>query len=104
MDTLAEDVSISPRAKKLANENKIDWTKVQPSGNDGQRIIERDVIDFLASRPKISPVANKIANETGIDLTRVQGSGPGGRVMKTDILRAIETRRPYPDDAADRSR
>lgn len=84
-------VFISPRAKKMANQNNVDWSRIQPSGNSGSRIIERDVIHFLAEKPRVSPLAEKIAMKTGVDLHQVQGSGPGGRIMKNDVLRASES-------------
>ncbi len=39
---------------------------------------------------KISPLARKLAEEHGIDMSTVKGSGPGGRIVKEDILRAVE--------------
>jgi len=42
-------------------------------------------------RLKASPLARKIAEEHGINLHRVPGSGPGGRIVKSDVLAAIET-------------
>ncbi len=87
----SDSAFISPRAKKLAAESHIDWTRIQPTGNEGKRIIERDVVKFLAARLRVSPVAVKIAGETGIDLKQIQGSGPGGRIMKTDVLQAVES-------------
>jgi pyruvate dehydrogenase E2 component (dihydrolipoamide acetyltransferase) len=85
-----DNLFISPRAKKMAIENRVNWSKIQPSGDEGRRIIERDVIKFLSAQPKVTPVAGKIAGETGVDLTQIQGSGPRGRIMKTDVLRAVE--------------
>jgi len=40
---------------------------------------------------KVSPVARLLAEEHGIDLRSVEGSGPGGRIIKRDILKAVET-------------
>jgi len=40
-----------------------------------------------------SPLARKLAKEYGIDLTTVKGTGPGGRIVKEDVLRAMEERR-----------
>ncbi|MDP2840072.1 MAG: dihydrolipoamide acetyltransferase family protein [Syntrophales bacterium] len=37
-----------------------------------------------------SPVARKIAQEKGIDLSLLIGSGPGGRIIQTDVLKAVE--------------
>ncbi|SDP78870.1 dihydrolipoamide acetyltransferase family protein [Desulforhopalus singaporensis] len=39
---------------------------------------------------KSSPLARIFANEHNIDLRTVTGTGPGGRIIKTDILRSIE--------------
>ncbi|MFB3785227.1 MAG: dihydrolipoamide acetyltransferase family protein [bacterium] len=44
-----------------------------------------------SGRIKISPVAQRMAVEHGVDLRRVKGSGPGGRIVKADIERALET-------------
>lgn len=37
-----------------------------------------------------TPVARQMAYEAGIDLNSIQGTGPGGRVVKEDVLNAIE--------------
>ena len=44
----------------------------------------------VAGRLKASPVARVMAQAHGIDLRLVAGSGPGGRIVRTDMLRAIE--------------
>ena len=41
------EVEISPLAKRLAEENNVDWRSLAGSGEDG-RIVERDVLDYLA--------------------------------------------------------
>jgi pyruvate dehydrogenase E2 component (dihydrolipoamide acetyltransferase) len=46
--------------------------------------IERDKL-------RVSPVARRLAEEHKIDLNIVQGSGPNGRVIKRDVLKAIES-------------
>jgi hypothetical protein len=38
---------ISPLAKRLAEENNVDWRRLNGSGPDG-RVVERDVLEFLA--------------------------------------------------------
>ena len=43
------------------------------------------------SRPiKASPLAKKLAREHKIDLATIEGRGPGGRILKEDVLRAVE--------------
>ncbi len=40
---------------------------------------------------RISPLARKLADEHGLDVSQLQGSGPDGRIIKRDILAAVET-------------
>jgi pyruvate dehydrogenase E2 component (dihydrolipoamide acetyltransferase) len=44
-------------------------------------------------RQRVSPVARRVAEEHGIDLELIQGSGPTGRIIKRDVLDAIEAGR-----------
>ncbi|MBL6998168.1 MAG: 2-oxo acid dehydrogenase subunit E2 [Phycisphaerales bacterium] len=39
----------------------------------------------------ISPVARRLADEYDVDVKAIHGSGPSGRVIKRDILQAVET-------------
>jgi hypothetical protein len=41
------EVQISPLAKRLAEENSIDWRKIRGTGPEG-RVIERDILTYLA--------------------------------------------------------
>ena len=47
-----------------------------PAGGDG--------------RVKTTPVARRLAEEHEIDVNTLQGSGPGGRIVKRDVIRAVE--------------
>jgi len=80
---------VSPRARKLAGEKNVDLQRVIPSGGNGVRIIERDVIAYLGQMAKASPLAQKVAAGAGIDLEGLKGSGPGGRIMKTDVEQSL---------------
>ncbi|MFC1980875.1 dihydrolipoamide acetyltransferase family protein [Chloroflexota bacterium] len=42
------------------------------------------------SEVRASPLAKKLAGDHNIDISTVKGTGPGGRIIKEDILRAIE--------------
>ena len=39
---------------------------------------------------KASPAAKRIAKEHNIDIATIKGTGPGGRIVKEDVLRAVE--------------
>ncbi len=41
-------------------------------------------------RLRVSPVARRLAEAHEIDVSTLQGSGPGGRVVKRDVLRAVD--------------
>ena len=42
---------------------------------------------------RISPVARKMAEEHMINIANIAGTGPGGRIVREDIEKAIETKR-----------
>ena len=88
----AGKVFASPRARKLAAEKGVDLTEVTPTGGEGVRVAERDVVAYLASAPKVTPVAQRLAEEAGIDLRTVSGTGPGGRITKEDVEKAVRER------------
>jgi pyruvate dehydrogenase E2 component (dihydrolipoamide acetyltransferase) len=80
---------VSPRARKLAEAKGVDLRRVVPSGAEGQRVVEKDVVAYLAQMPKVTPLAQKMAAEAGIDVRDVKGTGDGGRVTREDVERAI---------------
>jgi pyruvate dehydrogenase E2 component (dihydrolipoamide acetyltransferase) len=41
-------------------------------------------------RIRVSPVARQLAEEHRIDVRTIQGSGPSGRIIKRDVLKAVE--------------
>jgi pyruvate dehydrogenase E2 component (dihydrolipoamide acetyltransferase) len=41
-------------------------------------------------RLRISPVARRMAEEGGLDLGSLEGSGPAGRIIKRDVIAALE--------------
>ncbi len=44
-----------------------------------------------SGRMRISPVAQRLAADNKVDLKSIQGSGPSGRIIKRDVLKAIES-------------
>lgn len=79
-------VKISPVAKKLAEEEGIDFESIQGTGPGG-RIVLDDVKNAIENkgRTKASPAAEKVAKEKGIDISGISSQS---RVMKEDVLRA----------------
>lgn len=79
----------SPRARKLAQEKGVDLALVTGTGPNG-RIVEQDVLDYLASRPKVTPVAVKVAEAFDVDIATVSGTGVSGRIVKADVEAAAQ--------------
>lgn len=79
-------VKISPVAKKLAEEEGIDFESIQGTGPGG-RIVLDDVKNAIENKggTKASPAAEKMAKEKGIDISGISSQS---RVMKEDVLRA----------------
>lgn len=57
---------------------------------------KREVVEVKPGRIRISPIAKRLAKEHELDITKIEGTGPGERIVKEDILRAIEQRRVIP--------
>jgi len=92
--TLTSKIFASPRARKLAAQERVNLAEVTPTGGGGVRVVERDVRAYLAAAPKATPLAEKLAAEAGIDLRKVTGTGPGGRITKEDVEQAIKAMAP----------
>jgi 2-oxoglutarate dehydrogenase E2 component (dihydrolipoamide succinyltransferase) len=44
--------------------------------------------------PRVMPAAQRAMDENGLSTEQVEATGPGGRVLKEDVLRAVESRAP----------
>jgi len=97
----SERVAISPRARKLALEQGIDWRGVQGSGRTG-RIVERDIVALARRRPPatLSPVARRLASESGVEIETLQRAFPGRRIS-AEMVHAFLAER-QPDESARR--
>ncbi len=61
-------------------------TPPEPPAGVGSGSVARSA----SGRLRISPLARQIAVEHGLDPSDINGSGPGGRIVKRDILAALE--------------
>ena len=84
-----DKVFTSPRARRLAREKGVDIGQVTPTGGNGTRVTEADVIRYLSSEVKASPVAKRMAAEAGLDLRAIRGSGERGEITKADVAAAM---------------
>jgi pyruvate dehydrogenase E2 component (dihydrolipoamide acetyltransferase) len=85
-------VFISPRARRLAHDAKIDIDALAGLGTGPEgRVTEKDVRSYIAevASVKATPLAATIADKHGISLKEIAGSGPQGRVMRDDVLQVV---------------
>lgn len=77
---------ISPRAKKLAEREKVTPLAIKGTGPEG-RIVEADVITYAAraAELKVTPTAREVAYQRGVDLLSVRADG---RITKEDVEKA----------------
>lgn len=78
----------TPRARKLAQERKIDLAEVPGTGPQG-RIQGKDVLSFSKELPTATHLAGKLAHQQNLSLEQVEGTGPRGKVMKQDVQRTL---------------
>lgn len=46
-----------------------------------------------------SPIARKLAKEAGLDVATIEGTGPGGRIVRDDVRKAVESAQSAPAPA-----
>lgn len=112
-----ERISISPYARKLAEERGVDISTLKGSGPEG-RIVARDVEESLGApqaemaeeKPpekkedaragsNVDPQARVLAEKLGIDLSTVKGTGLNGRITADDV-KSAKGETPAPQKAA----
>ena len=87
----------SPRARKIAKEQRVPLGALRGSGPGG-RIIERDVTDYLAKLDGVryTPAARVSAYEAGVSLVEVGATAPGQRITVADVEAAARSRAARP--------
>ncbi|MFO8008176.1 MAG: biotin/lipoyl-containing protein, partial [Candidatus Brocadiia bacterium] len=84
--------AVSPRARKLAGEQKVPLAPLKGSGPGG-RIIERDVQAYLKAMEQVraTPAACEAAHREGISLVELARTAPDRRLTLEDVLTAAPT-------------
>ena len=66
------------------------------AGSKGEEPAKTSAGVDTKSKLRISPAARKMAKDAGIDINSLVGSHPGARIVKEDVLKAIEAREAAP--------
>jgi len=82
----------SPPAESRGEDAGASAAAASPAGGDGGgRGSANGAATAGDGRLRISPVARRLAEEHGIDPRSLDGSGPQGRIIKRDVLEAIDS-------------
>ncbi|MFZ5809580.1 MAG: dihydrolipoamide acetyltransferase family protein [Chloroflexota bacterium] len=88
-------IKATPVAKRMANEEGLDISKISPLG---EKIKRADVERFIANKEPIkrvtipaTPAARRLARENGIVLETIKGSGPRGRIQQDDVQEIVRS-------------
>jgi len=87
-DTLEEPLSSDTPREPIGTMERTGQTK-ESSGKKAS-----ETADARPGRRLASPLARRMANELGLELTSIIASGSKGQILKRDIERAIEQKRP----------
>ena len=75
-------------------------------GKKEEEEVPKDMVQTTLPSPspqkriKASPLARAIAKEHNLDLRVIEGSGPGGRIIRKDVLKALEIKREVKEEKA----
>ncbi len=64
-----------------------------PPPKDGPAVVPPPPRAPRPRRVLAAPAVRRLAREHGVDIHSLEGSGPGGRVLREDVLRAVEAQR-----------
>jgi len=84
----AEPVAEAPKAGKAAKAEAAPAGK--PAASKGPAAEE--VVEQAIAEAEITPAAAELARENGLDISAVKGTGKDGRVLKSDVEKAIKAR------------
>jgi large subunit ribosomal protein L20 len=84
-----EEVEATDAAERRAEDLDVDLESVEPSGAEGQVIVD-DVDEAAEEEGKVhaTEAAERKAEELGVDLFRVEGTGKDGRITVGDVDKA----------------
>lgn len=86
---------------KSTGKSQSEGKKSEPAGGGGKETAKTDAGEATeepSGDKPLSPAVRKLINEHDLDPSRIEGSGKNGRILKEDVLRAIDN-----DDAGEQA-
>lgn len=77
-----------PQKQEAAAEDK---QTAQPAAEHQKANARTQSIPAIETEPRVMPAAARLLEEHGLHAGDIQASGPGGRVLKEDVLRHVES-------------
>lgn len=98
--TTTGHIKITPRARKVATEKKLDIAELNIPGTGYKGgICEADILMHCDSnRGKITKLAEKLAVSEGVDISNLTGTGINKKIMKSDVETALATNKNSKED------
>lgn len=97
---IAGDLKLSPRARKYAAEQGLDLSGEAVAGTGHQGgVTQRDLEKYVKSG-RITPLAKKMVDAAKIEVAAISGSGIGGKIVKEDVVAAVQAAEAAPVDTA----
>lgn len=97
---IAEEGEVVDLDKLLsqASEKQLEAETEEKSANAPALEKETDITASVVEKEgeifKASPLAKRMADEKALDLNRIDGTGPGGRIVKRDVEKVLESGKP----------
>ena len=85
---------ISEHGESMAEKPTMSEQKVEIPSERGSPFIERETMK-IENKLRASPLAKKVAEQYHVDLKKVKGTGPGGRIIKKDVLKVVDSQKKH---------
>ena len=89
-EEVAEMAASAPESAPPEEGSSVAPEPVSASAEAANTVVSAAPVHAEGARIIASPLAKKMAKEAGLDLRVVPGSGPSGRIVKRDVLGALE--------------
>ncbi|MBN2367140.1 MAG: E3 binding domain-containing protein, partial [Calditrichaeota bacterium] len=90
IDTEAEKQGTEEKEQEKAEEEPAEKKGDEGKKKKPEKEVPEGKAEEKGKEVKISPVASRLMSESGLDVGEVKGTGPGGRITKSDVVRAME--------------
>lgn len=99
LDEAAQEEESKEKEEDKEEDKKEQEEKPADKGDSAKTKVTNQKSSGDDGRTKASPLARKMAADQGIDISHLSGTGDGGRIVKRDVEKAIETGVPQPSAA-----